>query len=186
MKKIYLLFSMLLVMWLTLCFNFLKADNVPVSLSITAGSVTCTNSAGTWFATLWNIQAALTTWTLVWTAVSNTWYCDDAKWSLTWTQTWISVLDTSDLTNWATDSIAIANVKMSAPNWTQLLWANCTAVSDATTLTNINSTLYLLKKTWALNSTCRIATTPSIQVTVPPYKNLGTYTWTITVNLPSA
>lgn len=185
--KIFWLSFLLLVLWLTLFLNDTRAQsNVPVSLTVTAGTVSCNNDTSFW--ALGSISASFIGQTLIGPAPSNSWNCTDLKWSATWVGTWISVLMTTNL-SWAAawTFIPNANVKMSstAPSITNNSNPACTAATDLSTASTINTPKYVIKKTWVAWSICTISSTPSVYVTVPDSAPVTTYNWTITVTYPS-
>ena len=172
--KIYLLSSMLLVLWVIVFFNNSNATDVPISLTLTAGATTsCTNSTSVTLSSLtWSAIAQSQTWTFG----AGTWTCTDMKWT-GWSNDYTVVLNTS-LTSNGWNSIPNTNVLMST-TITTTAW-NLTGTTTIPTLVAISSTQKIYQKVGASNIGTFTAT-PTVVVNVPAYKQPGIYTGTITV-----
>lgn len=185
--KIFSTSFLLLILWLLLFSNDTKAQsNVPVSLTVSAGTVSCNNDTAFW--ALGSVSSSFSAQYKTGTAWTNAWNCTDLKWAATWTNTWISVLMTNNL-SWAAAWTYIANSNVTMSSTTPTITNNsnpaCTAVTDLSTAANINTPKYVIRKTGAAWSVCTISSTPSVYVTIPGSTPVTTYNWTITVTYPS-
>lgn len=181
MKKNILKISLLSFMLIALWFAIVKTNAAPVdiSLTITAGTLSCSNSTTvslTALNTSYNIQSQ------TWVFAAGSWTCTDNRWTARWWSSALTVILPSDLTaNWW-NTIPKANVKMSTTITTTA--GNLTGTTNMGTLTGIDSTREIYRKTTA-NTIWTFTATPTIVITVPANQAPGTYTGVITVTNPS-
>lgn len=177
--KIYLLSFVLVALWITIFFNNSKAANVDLSLTINAGTLTCSNT--TWI-TLTALSTSYSIQSQTWSFTANWRTCTDNRWTArAWSQA-MTVKLVADLNAWAWNTISSGNVKMSTTFATSA--GNLTWTSQLWTLTAISSTQDVYRKTTA-NTIGTFQASPTVVITVPANQAPGTYTGTITVTYPS-
>ncbi len=177
MKKVILLSLMLFALAVTIV-KINAATNVPISLTINAGTLSCTNSTGA--GSLGSVSASLSDQSITWTFAANSWTCTDMRW-IAWTNTWQKVQSSSLTAGGLT--IAASNVKMLSANPTNAAW-NITWTSTLTALTSIDSPQYVIVKA-GVSTIGTLQATPTLVVVIPANQTPASYTGLITVTDPS-
>ncbi len=179
MKKVILLSLMLLALAVTMV-KINAATNVPISLTINQGTLSCANSTGA--GALGSVSASLSAQSITWVFAANSWTCTDMKW-VAWTNTWQKVQSSALTANGGALTIAASNVKMISANPTTSAW-NITGTSTLTTLTSIDSPQFVIVKAGA-STIGTLQATPTLVVVIPANQTPAAYTGLITVTDPT-
>jgi len=170
-----------LVILSTFVLKINAATPVPLSLTVQAGSLSCTNTG---LVTFTNLNTSYSAQSQTWTFANDSRTCTDTRWTgrLTpWAQT-VFLATNLNATGWS--SIAAANVKMST-TYSTSFW-NLTWTTSWATLVAINNTQDIYrKKTTAWTGIGIFIATPTIVINVDANQAPWVYTWTVTVTDPS-